>query len=173
MAEIYEALRTNGLLDDTLFVITYDEHGGFHDHVVPPPAPDHQSDQSRALRRYGPRVPALVVSGLVPPRTCSSIQFDHTSILKTILLRFCERDGKIPFMSRRVALSNDLGPLLSEPKPRTRLPSASRQINILVKQLDTRKGLGMAVQRRPHDLAMSVMAGRALALAAGVPEEKL
>lgn len=42
--KIYEAIRAGPKWDETLFIITYDEHGGFYDHVVPPfegvPAPD-------------------------------------------------------------------------------------------------------------------------------------
>lgn len=34
--DIYEALRSSPAWKDTLFVITYDEHGGFYDHVPPP-----------------------------------------------------------------------------------------------------------------------------------------
>ena len=39
--------------------------------------------------RYGVRVPAVIVSPWVEPRTVSNTLFDHTSIIKTILLRFC------------------------------------------------------------------------------------
>ena len=39
--------------------------------------------------RYGVRVPAIIVSPWIEPRTVSSTLFDHTSIIKTILLRFC------------------------------------------------------------------------------------
>jgi phospholipase C len=42
--QIYEALRNGPKWEETLFLITYDEHGGFYDHVTPPnqgvPAPD-------------------------------------------------------------------------------------------------------------------------------------
>ena len=34
--DIYEAIRSSPAWESTLFVITYDEHGGFYDHVVPP-----------------------------------------------------------------------------------------------------------------------------------------
>jgi phospholipase C len=36
LQDIYEALRASPAWKDTLFVITYDEHGGFFDHVPPP-----------------------------------------------------------------------------------------------------------------------------------------
>jgi hypothetical protein len=41
------------------------------------------------------------------------LHFDHTSIIKTILARFCNKDGKIPAMTRRVQAANHLGHLLS------------------------------------------------------------
>ena len=34
--KVYEALRAGPKWEETLFLITYDEHGGFYDHVVPP-----------------------------------------------------------------------------------------------------------------------------------------
>jgi hypothetical protein len=53
------------------------------------------------------------------PGSVSHTVFDHTSIIKTILLRFCrEKDGSIPDMGKRVAAANDLGDLLVLPRPR-------------------------------------------------------
>ena len=46
-------------------------------------------DEPETFGSYGVRVPALIVSPWVEPRTVSSTVFDHTSIIKTILLRFC------------------------------------------------------------------------------------
>lgn len=43
MKDVYETLRNSPSWNSTLFIITYDEHGGFYDHVTPPqgvPAPD-------------------------------------------------------------------------------------------------------------------------------------
>ena len=66
-----------------MLVITYDEHGGFYDSRVPPAAPD---DDPR-LRRYGVRVPAFVVAPWVERAGVSKTLVDHTSVIKTILLR--------------------------------------------------------------------------------------
>ena len=68
-----------------MLIVFYDEHGGFYDHVPPPAAPD---DNRRMFGRYGVRVPALIVSPWIEPGTVSTTVFDHTSIIKTILLRF-------------------------------------------------------------------------------------
>jgi len=112
VGEIYNALLRGKKWDRTLFVVTYDEHGGFYDHVIPPNAED---DGWPHLNRYGLRVPALVISPWIGKRTASHEIFDHTSILKTILLRFCRQpDGSIPHMSKRVDAATPLSALLTE-----------------------------------------------------------
>ena len=85
MAKLYRALASSPAWSKTLFVITYDEHGGFYDHVKRPTA----EDDREQFRRYGVRVPALVVSPWVARRSVSHETYGHTSILKTILLCFC------------------------------------------------------------------------------------
>ena len=82
----YDALAASPQWDRSLLVIVYDEHGGFYDHVPPPAAAD---DDPGTFGRYGVRVPAIIVSPWIEPRTVSHTSFDHTSIIKTILLRFC------------------------------------------------------------------------------------
>jgi phospholipase C len=117
---IYHALASNPKQwQKTLLVIVYDEHGGFYDHVAPPPA----EDDKPTFRSYGVRVPALLVSPWVARRKVVSTVFDHTSILKTILLRFCRKaDGSIPDMGKRVTSANHLGHALTEATPRPSPP---------------------------------------------------
>ena len=135
---VYNALASGPLWEKTLLVITYDEHGGFHDHVAPPPAED---DDPTQFGLYGVRVPAIVVSPRVGRGSVSHTVFDHTSIIKTILLRFCgeadleDRGSHVPrllhwldaghphYMGKRTAVANDLGELLTETSPR---PAPSR-----------------------------------------------
>jgi len=83
---VYDALASSPQWDRSLLVIVYDEHGGFYDHVPPPEAAD---DDLATFGRYGVRVPAIIVSPWIEPRTVPRMVFDHTSIIKTILLRFC------------------------------------------------------------------------------------
>ena len=98
-----------------MLVIFYDEHGGFYDHVVPPQA----EDDFPHLARYGVRVPAIVVSPWVAEQSVSHTVFDHTSLIKTLLLRFCRRpDGSIPSMGLRTDAATDLSCLLTEAAPR-------------------------------------------------------
>jgi phospholipase C len=95
----------------TLLVWTYDEHGGYYDHVPPPPAipPDDippnisATDQPGGYDRYGFRVPTVVVSPYGKPDFVSHTVYDHTSVLKTI-----ERKWNLPAMTYRDANANDL-----------------------------------------------------------------
>jgi phospholipase C len=125
---IYNALSSGPKWARTLLVITYDEHGGFYDHVPPPAAVD---DDPEKFGRLGVRVPALLVSPLVERGSTSStvlgrdFHFDHTSIVKTILTRFCARDGQIPAMTARVAAANHLGHLLADGSAREQLADHS------------------------------------------------
>lgn len=116
---IYHALKRSRAWEKTLLLVTYDEHGGFFDHVPPPAAPD----DDPAFQRYGVRVPALIASPWVDAG-CDSTLFDHTSIIKTILLRFCEQEGRIPDMGLRTSKANHLGQLLL-PQPREMIPDHS------------------------------------------------
>ncbi len=76
----------------TLLIHTYDEHGGYYDHVAPPRAiaPDdiapnlQPGDPPGGYDMYGPRVPAIVVSPYSRPSGVSHTVHDHTSVLATI-----------------------------------------------------------------------------------------
>jgi phospholipase C len=108
--QLVDALFQSPAWRKTLLVITYDEHGGFFDHVQPPKA----ADNLPTMRQYGPRVPALVVSPYIARGSVSKTVYDHTSIIKTILTRFCRKaNGSIPNMGKRVAAANHLGELLT------------------------------------------------------------
>jgi phospholipase C len=121
---VYHALRAGPAWEKTLLIFTYDEHGGFYDHVSPPPAPAVEP----GFDRYGVRVPALVVSPWVQAGGVAETErngvkeklvFDHTSIIKTILLRNClDADGRIPDMGARVNAAEHLGGLLTRETPR-------------------------------------------------------
>jgi phospholipase C len=110
--ELYEALAQSPQWEDTVLVITYDEHGGFYDHVAPPAA----SDDPR-YETLGVRVPALVVGPRVR-RFVSHQTFEHTSLIATILRRFADDPkGALAAMPERVRKAPDLRGLL-ETTPR-------------------------------------------------------
>ena len=115
IARVVRALINGPLWSKTLLVITYDEHGGFYDHVPPPLA----APVSAGIDRYGPRVPAVVVSPWVDRGKVSDIVFDHTSILKTIARRFL--GARPPDLGERMAAASDLS-MLMLPAPRSDRP---------------------------------------------------
>jgi phospholipase C len=114
--EVYEALRRSPVWNDTILVITYDEHGGFYDHQSPPAIKD------PVYPTLGVRVPALVVGPRVKNQVSHQV-FQHTSLINTILTRFADDPAKaIAAMPARVASSQHLGVVL-QGRPRTDIPA--------------------------------------------------
>ncbi len=111
VAKVYNAILSGGsdLWTKTLLVVLYDEHGGFYDHVVPPPSGD-----PSPFDRLGVRVPAIVVSAWTPA-SVDSVNRDHTSLLRTILDRFAPTESLTP----RVARAQSLAGVLSLASPRS------------------------------------------------------
>jgi phospholipase C len=101
IAAVYTALATSPQWKNSLLVITYDEHGGFYDHVSPGKAADDYAAQG--FDQLGFRVPATVIGPYVKQGYVSSVQYDHTSPLKHIANTF----GITPF-TMRMAAANDL-----------------------------------------------------------------
>ena len=106
LARITHALMKADTWRHTALFITYDEHGGYYDHVKPPRAikPDNippklgPGDVHAAYDRYGFRVPLIVVSPYARKNYVSSVVQDHTSILA-----FVERKWNLPAMTFRDA----------------------------------------------------------------------
>ncbi|KAJ3253909.1 hypothetical protein HK103_007643 [Boothiomyces macroporosus] len=93
---VYDALRSSPQWEQTLFLIVFDEHGGFYDHVPPPssvPIPDDSPVYPPAgdfqFERLGLRVPAILVSpwikkGQIFRSGFKDRNFEHSSISATI-----------------------------------------------------------------------------------------
>jgi phospholipase C len=107
--ELYEALVNSPNWEETMLVITYDEHGGFYDHVVPPAVDDDSGYQT-----LGVRVPALIVGPRVEKLVCHDT-FEHTSLISTILRRFAaDPTSALAAMPKRVRSGPHLGSILSD-----------------------------------------------------------
>jgi len=110
-AQVIDALFKSPNWSSSALFLTYDEHGGFFDHVPPPAAipPDDippmllPGDAPGAFNSYGVRVPAVVVSPFARPHFVSHRTNDHTSILRFIETRF-----GLPALSRRDAAANPM-----------------------------------------------------------------
>ena len=89
---VVEAVLGSPAWPRTLLVYTYDEHGGYYDHVPPADAiaPDSippklsSTDVPGGYDIYGPRVPAVVASPYSKPNAATNVVHDHTSVLATI-----------------------------------------------------------------------------------------
>jgi phospholipase C len=121
--DVYYALYNGKAWNETLLVVTYDEHGGCYDHVAPPsgavPPDDTPGEFGFDFKRFGIRVPAVLVSPLIAPGTVfrmpeGTMPIDHTSILKTI-----EKRWNLPALTARDAAAPDLGAVLTRTDPRT------------------------------------------------------
>ncbi|HEY2624004.1 MAG TPA: alkaline phosphatase family protein [Dyella sp.] len=121
--DVYTALRSSPVWNETLLIITYDEHGGCYDHVPPPlgalPPDSTAGEYGFDFRRFGPRVPTVLVSPWIPMGTVfraadGSTPFDHTSIPKTV-----ERRWGLPSLTARDAAAPDVGSVLSLTQART------------------------------------------------------
>jgi phospholipase C len=110
-AKVINAVMSGPAWGKTLLVWTYDEHGGYYDHVPPPPAPLPDSippaisptDQPGRFDRYGFRVPCVVVSPYARRNHVSHVVADHTSILKLV-----ETKWNLPAMTYRDANASNL-----------------------------------------------------------------
>ncbi len=123
--EVYRDIRLNPNWDGTVMVVNYDEHGGFFDHVSPPAlrtdAPSDTLD-NHGFTNLGVRVPGLVISPFVAPKTVYNGNLDHTSVLKFIGRKF----GKGEPYSQTVAERNvfSVYDVLNLDTPRTDKPAA-------------------------------------------------
>jgi len=135
MKNVYEAVRNGPKWNSTLFIITYDEHGGFFDHVSPPqvgvPNPDGLLSQGGFnYTRLGIRIPTIAISpwieknvlvheapGSQKPEPTS--QWELSSIPATVSKIF---DLKGPALSARTAWAATFEHLLSRDTPRTDAP---------------------------------------------------
>jgi phospholipase C len=90
--QILQAVLDSPAWARTLLIYTYDEHGGYYDHVPPPAAiaPDSippnlsPGDAPGGYNLYGPRVPGIVVSPYSKPNGVTNVLHDHTSVLATV-----------------------------------------------------------------------------------------
>jgi phospholipase C len=96
VSDVTNALMQSPNWSSSAMFLTYDENGGFYDHVPPPSAvaPDaiapmlQSGDTPGAFDRYGFRVPMAVISPYSKAQHVSHTTYDHTSILKFIEYRF-------------------------------------------------------------------------------------
>ena len=125
LKSIYETIRNSPHWEESLLVITYDEHGGFYDHVPPPagvPPGDSVTDDDNNIHGFkfdqlGVRVPTILVSPLIPRNIIDKTTYDHTSLLATV-----ERIFHVDPLTRRDRAAADFLNLFTLVTARTDAP---------------------------------------------------
>ncbi|XP_078442733.1 non-specific phospholipase C2-like isoform X2 [Wolffia australiana] len=133
---VYEALRSSPQWNQTLLVITYDEHGGYYDHVPTPasgvPSPDDIVGPGPfffKFDRLGVRVPAIFVSPWIEKGTVvhgpngkpfPTSEFEHSSIPATVRKLF---NLPFPFLTRRDTWAGTFDVVLQRKEARTDCPT--------------------------------------------------
>jgi phospholipase C len=121
--DVYYAVHDGPAWARTMLIVTYDEHGGCYDHVAPPTGavpPDNSiGEHGFDFKRFGVRVPAVIVSPLIAAGTVfrapdGGPPIDHTSILRTV-----EKRWGLPALSARDAAAPDLGAVLTLARARS------------------------------------------------------
>jgi phospholipase C len=178
--DVYTALRNGPGWNDTLLIITYDEHGGNYDHVAPPAtavAPDQSIGEFEFdFTRFGVRIPAILVSPRIEAGSvfrAAKGTIDHTSVLKTIQLRWklqplTKRDKAAPDLGDVLTLQTPRGdnplngvaiPLSTAPHPNQSQPSIMDRIQAArVSQLPLRNDEG-SYDHTPPDLSSTAATG--------------
>ena len=125
VSRVVRALFTSPQWSSSALFLTYDEHGGYYDHVPPPPAcqPDgilpmlNMTDVPGDFDRFGIRVPFVAVSPYSRRKFVSHRNYDHTSILRFIETRF-----DLPALTARDANADPMLDLFDFRRPRFRRP---------------------------------------------------
>ena len=116
---VYTAVTTSPAWPRTVFVINYDEWGGFFDHVPPPAGPIPEADQIAGNEDglLGFRVPCVVMSPFARREHVSHLLLDHTSVLRLIEWRW-----DLAPLTVRDAGATNLAEALDFTRPRLRAP---------------------------------------------------
>ncbi|NUO48131.1 MAG: alkaline phosphatase family protein [Polyangiaceae bacterium] len=128
IASVYAAMAQSPQWGRSLLVITYDEHGGFFDHVPPPTTDDDEAD----FQQMGFRVPSIVCGPFVKKGCAVSTTLEHVSVMKTACTRW-----NLPQINQRVMAANDLSSCISPHYLRDpQAPIALPQLTVNMKVLD-------------------------------------
>jgi len=133
LREIYRAITCNpSRWARTMMILTYDEHGGFFDHVSPVPIVTSASRNARfqPFSSSGVRVPGVVVSPLVPAGTIYSELLDHTSILAMMARKYgaAKETYSDEVETRRAVFGGNIADVISlnAPRPQILLPPGAQ-----------------------------------------------
>jgi phospholipase C len=143
--QVVNAVLNSPAWPRTLLIYTFDEHGGYYDHVPPPAAiaPDSippnltSTDVPGGYNIYGPRVPAIVASPYSKANGVTNVTHDHTSVLATI-----EKKWNLPALTYRDANATTVTDFLDFSTPSLLVPPTLAQpLDFLPQLLSELEGL--------------------------------
>jgi phospholipase C len=193
IADVYDALAANpDLFNQSALIVTYDEHGGFFDHVAPgsAPNPDGQNSPnpddnaafkvpSFAFNRLGLRVPTIIASPWIPKGIVVNRPLQHTSVIKAVTDIF-GLHGPLNQRDASAASFADLFQILNAPRPAAEMPAKLPRPSLADTALSVAAGIPVDPADEPLSSltaewlhGITVLAGRGKALAAeGTAPEK-
>ena len=148
IGSVVAALAQSPQWERCLFALTYDEHGGFFDHIAPPVTVDERPE----FGQLGIRVPAVVVGPTVRRGCATSEVLEHTSVVSTLTRRF-----DLEPLNERVAAAGDLSACIDparigDPLPPPEIPT----LDISLGQIADRANA--ATYHEHHELAEALAA---------------
>ena len=117
VSKTVQMIESSSYSKNTLILLTWDEGGGFFDHVSPPPGVD--VDDNGKTVPYGTRVPLLALGEFARKGTVSHVQMEHSSIVRFLEYNFVGPVGQLGFNDAKV---NNLGSLLDPQATVVRIP---------------------------------------------------
>jgi phospholipase C len=180
LGEVYTAILNSKAWAKSVLVVTYDEHGGFFDHVPPPaaiPPGDVPDKYDFHFDRLGVRVPGLVVSPLLMRRrSVDHSVYDHTSVLATLgrlfpkIGTFTNRDRAAAALDGLFAGPADPSPFTPPPAlgPAPPAPAPARVVADDAEPLDPPEVVGLKIAGKLHHEVLGEPKDAVLAQVRGV-----
>jgi phospholipase C len=103
VTSVVSAIQASSMASDTLILVTYDEGGGYYDHVKPP------ATNTADNQPYGTRVPLMAIGPFAKQNYVSHVVMEHSSIVKFIEYNWLGSTGQLGTRDTNV---NDIGDLL-------------------------------------------------------------
>jgi len=147
VASIVQAIAKSPQWAKTLLCITYDEHGGFFDHVPPPTLKDERPE----FEQLGFRVPTLCLGGAVRTGVNHTV-FNHASVAATLKTRF-----GIDSLGPRMDASNDLSSVIDPERLKNPAPPPT---NLPTLRVDLRAALARAAEAQSSQLELEDLVRR-------------
>ena len=114
---VIQTITQSSYASSTLILLTWDEGGGFYDHVAPPASID--TDDTGAPVPYGTRVPLLAIGPFAKKGAISHVTMEHSSIVRFLEYNFVGPVGQLGYNDAKVA---NIGSVLDPAKTGIRIP---------------------------------------------------